>query len=262
MSYSRCALRPALALSLFAAALAPTGASAQEEADRPEEEFLSDLVFPQEHREVQVTAAPALAEVDTRQSLVTGLELEYGITDAWQVEAGWGAHPLVADADYTFEVGTQYSALNIAGTGFHTAFGVEAEWEGAEFEAAVPYLILAADFGALHAFTQGFVAIGGEGDDDEIDLDLAVGDVEEAEGDWGLLGGAVLPVGPVFVTAEAAWSRAAFGDRLTLAPGLVAPIAEGWQVGLGLPITRVGGGTSAGLSAFLTYEFELGDDDD
>ena len=250
-------LRPASRFALLGALLVATSAQAQSEGrPGPEEFFLGDVVFSQERGEVQLTAAPSLARADAHRSLRTPLSFEVGLTDAWQVEAGWSLAPFASEAEHEVEVGTQYTALNVGGGPVHAAVGVEAEWEGAEFEAAVPYLVLATAFGRVHAFVQGAVPLRSDEDADE-GPPLA----GEAEGRATLIAGAALPVGPAFVTAEAAWTPTGLGDRLALAPGVAAPLADGWQLGLALPVAWQGGRATVGLSAFVAFEFEVGEGD-
>ncbi len=235
-------------LALFAPA-----ATGQDLPPHPEEVFLSDLVFSQDRSELQVTAAPSVEDWNDRRALATSLGLEYGLTDAWQVELGWRTQPLAVERTHELEIGTRYSWLDIGGSRLHAAVGAEAEWEGTAFDALSPYLVVARSLGPVHAFATGVWAVGlnDEGTDG----------ADETARRWGLAGGAVLPAGPVFLTIEADWSHPGGSNRLTAAPGVVVPLTEAWQVGIGLPVSHVEGSTSVGLAAFASFEAELGGGD-
>lgn len=230
-------------------------ARAQEAAEplRPQDVFLSDLAYPQERQEIQVSLAPGLPTFSDREGLQAPLVVEYGLTDAWQWEAAWSRPPLAAAAPHEFELGTQYSWLGLGGSGLHAALGVEAEWSGGALEAVVPYVVAAADAGPLHVFAQTFRNVLGDEADDEPE--------EAGEGAWGLQGGAVLPVNAVILSMEAAWTPTEHGASYVLAPGAFLPLPGGWEVGLGLPVALQAGDAEPGLALVLTYEFELGDDD-
>lgn len=239
---------------LFVSLLPAAPAQAQDLTPhaRPQDVFLTDLVYPQERGEVQLSLTPGLPELSDRRGLEAPLVVEYGLTDAWQLEAAWSRPPLAAEASHTFELGTQYSWLHLGGSRLHAALGVEAEWSEGALEGVVPSLTVATDAGGLHVFAQGFATLGG---DEEASA-------EEEAGDWGVQGGTFFSVGGLILSTELGWGHTDTGSRYALAPGMLIPLPGGWEVGAGLPLWLHDGDTAAGLTALLTYEFALNGDED
>src|SRR5580765_6843396 len=54
-----------------------------------QELFQTDLVYPQEAGELQLTLAPAFRRERDASVSEISVSLEYGLTDAWQVEVEW-----------------------------------------------------------------------------------------------------------------------------------------------------------------------------
>jgi len=59
-----------------------------EASKAPQEVFQTELVFPQEKGETQLTLIPQFNDGDEADVRQLGVVMEYGITDQWQVEAG------------------------------------------------------------------------------------------------------------------------------------------------------------------------------
>ena len=98
---------------LWIGALMVVPARAQQtDAEQPVEEvFQAELVYPQEHGALQLSLAPWFTSITNQQTGQTSFTVEYGLTDAWQVEVeghgfGYGA----ARASETLEVGTLFYA--------------------------------------------------------------------------------------------------------------------------------------------------------
>lgn len=255
-----------LALAMLFVLTMSTQAQPLQSDTRPQDVILSDLVYPQERQELQVSFAPELPRLSDHRSLEMPLIIEYGLTDAWQVEAAWSRPPLVSGASHAFEIGTQYSWLDISGSPVHAALGVEAEWEGSTLEAIVPALTAAVEAGRLHVFVQGFATVV-RGEKDALEaIPFNSTAPEEAgpeeTGTWGVQGGAIMPVRRVILASEIGWSDTGAGSRYALVQSLFAPLADGWEVGVGLPLWMHNGRTMVGGTVLLTYEFELRRDDD
>ncbi|HEY7489558.1 MAG TPA: hypothetical protein VIH59_00405, partial [Candidatus Tectomicrobia bacterium] len=109
-----------------------TGLRADEDDNQIEqpiqEVFQTDLVYPQGKGEVQLTLTPQFHRAGQSRAWIMPLSIEYGLTDAWQVELEWEMfkHRNPEARSTTFgigdlEIGTQYSFMHLAGAHFHAA---------------------------------------------------------------------------------------------------------------------------------------------
>jgi hypothetical protein len=256
------------------------GADDKKEArEKPIEElFQTELVYPQEKGEVQVTFAPRSQRVGKSHRLILPLKIEYGITDAWQAELGWetlkhlnpdeGAST-VGPGD--LQIGTKYSFMNIANTNFHIAVGFDTLFpvgnlnhdltEGfIEYE---PFFILAKDFPELHNL-QFFTQVG-------IGLVQRVkqadnpGEKEPAAHECTLNVGFFLPfhlpVGKFIFTSEFNWRTNRWNndgqeDQKYYTPGLVWHLPSGWEIGIGAAIGLNSDADDYRIISTLTFEFD------
>lgn len=262
----------------------PTGLGAaaddkKEAREQPiEEVFQTDLVYPQEKGEVQVTFAPQFQRGGKSHRWILPLKIEYGITEAWQVELGWELlkhhHPdegasTVGPGD--LHIDTQYSFMNIANTNFHTAVGFDILFpvgninhgltEGfIEYE---PFFILAKDFPALHnlqLFTQvgiGLVQRVKQADDPEEREPAA----HECTLNVGFFLPLPLPVGTLIVTSEFNWMTNRWNndgqeDQKYYTPGLVWHLPSGWEIGIGAAIGLNRDADDYRIISTLTFEFD------
>ena len=112
----------ALALALAAAPVARADDDdaagllvVDEDDDRQplEEAFLTELVYPQEQGETQLTFAPFYARSADGKATQSLVKVEYGLTDAWQVELEWNAYTRRSEDDEShggvgdLEIGTK-----------------------------------------------------------------------------------------------------------------------------------------------------------
>jgi hypothetical protein len=89
------------------------------------------------------------------------LGIEYGLTNHWQIEAGWDGYTQFHRSPFKHmhtaraSIGTKYSWMNIAGSPVHAAFGVDVEFpyassfaagEGEQGTELEPFAALAFDF--------------------------------------------------------------------------------------------------------------------
>lgn len=138
-----------------------------------QEVFQSELVFPQEQGEVQLTLSPEFSKGSEAKVTVAPLTIELGLTDNWQVEASFelykhhnpnvtmleedeiraiGSHSNSGFGD--IEVGTKYSFMNINGSNYHAAIGAEVLFPTGDIEKRLTegfreyegYVIFAKDF--------------------------------------------------------------------------------------------------------------------
>lgn len=259
-----------------------TSASAQE--DEPgyvqlvNEFFLNGSVYPQEQGEIQLTTYPRIDFDDGHRSAFP-LAVELGLTDRWQLEAEW--IPLAVNRPNgsagrsgigDVEIETQYSFMNLGGSSTHLAFGLGVtlpmgpeEAGGSEGETEFePSISMARDVraGGRPGQLFGQVAMGLVGREEG---PVAIGDPEVDAHELILGLGYVVAAGRARWTAELSWASNEWngGDETEVyfAPGLVWDLPETWELGIGAPIGLGGDAVPFGLSLFLLYEFELGDDD-
>ena len=130
-----------------------------------QEMFQSNLVYPQEKDEIQFTLFPSFNKNQSGQKARTLFEIEYGITDAFQVIFEWDGllyqnprtSPTIAGPG-NIEVGAQYSWMGLGDGNTHFSFGNLIEipvgpvgnglTEG--FIEVQPFIILARDFPELN----------------------------------------------------------------------------------------------------------------
>lgn len=230
------------------------------EVNQPVEEvFLTELVFPQEKGEIQFLFAPGIHLNEAAHSGYSPFSIEYGLTDSWQVEAEWSGPRYRSDAASGFEAGSKYSFLDIAGQQIHLALGAEYGFsvrsEEGESEFGT-FLIVAKEFAALGGL-QVFTQIAKE-------WELGEEEIEEAlEGAFlsSYTAGFVLP-GKVFhITGEYAWFNENGLNQHYAAPGIVVDLPSDLQFGIGIPIGLSSFSDDLRISAFLTWELELFEND-
>jgi hypothetical protein len=276
-------MRRSLVLTELLTALIGFGTAEAQEGDGKyvqlvNEYFLTNSVYPQDRGELQLTTYPRI-DFEDGHLFAFPVAVEFGLTDRWQVEAEWvslavnrpdGLPGRSGGGD--FELETQYSLMNVGGSSTHVAlgFGVtipagpqEAGGsEGrAEFE---PSISVARDFpsGGRPSQLFGQVAVGFAGGE-ETTSGLEGTEPEASELFLGV--GYVIATGRARWTAELSWATDEWngGDEseLYMAPGLVWDLPDTWELGIGTPIGLGGKAVPFGLSMFLLYEFELGEDD-
>ncbi len=263
-----------VALSTLLGFSANSGVGAQEGKEQPlQEVFQTELVYPQEKGEIQLTLAPRFREGDSRDIIQIPLTIEYGITDAWQVEFEWDffvhRNPTTgasANGPGDLEIGTKYSFMNIAGTDFHIAVSFDIAFplgdvnkgltEGfIEYE---PFFILARDFPQLNdlqLFTQvgvGLVQRVKKPDDPD--------DEEPAAHEFIWNSGFFIPFGPLVFTTEFnwnvnTWNNGGKENQMYITPGLVLNLSGPWEVGIGTPVGLTDDADNYRIIGMLTYEF-------
>lgn len=247
----------------------------EEESKQPiQEVFQTELVYPQEKGEIQLTVVPRFQEGDDRD--VYGLfpfVVEYGFTDYWQIELEWDAfvHQRAADGNSSgigdLEIGTKLSWMNILDSNFHAAVGLgiglptgnptNEIGEGMlEFE---PLFIVAKDFPKLNN-SQLFTQVGAG-----VVTRLRGAEEEAHEISWN--SGFFVPFWQLRYTTEFNWTTNQWNggseDDMYLTPGLVWDLPGTWEVGVGAPIGLKDDSDNFRIIAMLTYEFNvLGEDED
>ncbi|MBX2821781.1 MAG: hypothetical protein KTR29_18935 [Rhodothermaceae bacterium] len=232
---------------------------AQEVEQSAEEVFWTELVYPQEKGEVQLSLSPWINTTTDPSVGQSPFTLEYGISDAWQLEAEWSG-PAYNGSDYesALELGTKYSFLNLFNKGLHVAIGNEFEFamEG-EGVGTEPFAVIAIDLprlANLHLFSQVKMEFELSEEDNAIqDVDA----LEEEAAGWSVQFGAILPTEEIYFSAEIGWMQEDKGLQSYVTPGLIFEIIDDFQVGLGIPIGLTSDSDTFRISTFFTYEFEL-----
>ncbi len=217
-----------------------------------EEVFWAELVYPQERGELQIAISPW---INTSTNFgQTPFVVEYGLSDTWQLEAEWSG-PGYKSESSLFEFGTKYTFLNLFDRGVHLALGNEIEIPiSTSGVATETFFVLAKDFskfGNFHLFTQGAL---------EFEISEADDSLEKEALGWSWHIGALFPGERLHFSAEVSWRHE--DDLHTyLTPGLIWEILGGFQIGVGIPIGLSDSADTFRIASFLTYEFELFEDD-
>ena len=253
------------------AILATVGAAegGQRPADEPrqplQELIRTEVVYPQEKGELQLTLLSTADKGRNGSVLVFPLEVEFGLTDAWQVGLEWGTYSRVRSGDAVssgrggLAVGTKYSFMNINGSDVHAAVGLEMEFPGGlgadglreDKREVEPFVALAAD---LHEGVQAFFHVGrsftrgASGDE--------AGDESPVNVQWNA--GALVALRRVTLAGElntrtngSPWGR---GGELYATPSITFLLPSPWEMGLGVPIGLNGRSDRFGLAIHVIYE--------
>jgi hypothetical protein len=217
-----------------------------------QELFRTELVYPQEKGEIQLTAGAT--GLGAARSADLPMAVEYGLSDAWQLSVEWRAtagRPANRGAqEVTF--GTKYGFMNLAGRTIHAAVGFEVEIPrgaaaGGEIVRYTPTVALAMDLPAIHdAQVFGAVSVAWAGPADR---------GSEAEGAVPYVsGGAMLPFSRLALAAELTLEREDEQSHAFVTPSIVLNVSRALQLAVGTPIRLHSAGDRLALSALLTYE--------
>ena len=260
-----------LVMSLGTASLAQdqTDQSKEEEEQPVQEVFQSEVVYPQDTGEIQLTLTSRFNRAGEQNGLSNHLTLEYGITDAWQIEVGGDVFArkrtedgMIARGPGDLQIGTKYSFMKMGGTNFHSAVGFEATLPSGSVEKELgegavqyePFVILAKDFPHQHRL-QLFT---------EVSLEFIQpvrGHQDEQRGNeltW--VAGFFVPVRQLVFTGEFSLlnSKQNGSDReneIYVTPGLVWHPAKNWELGVGGQVGLNGQSHDSGVILKLTREW-------
>ena len=252
-----------------------TTVMAQEVDEQPiQEVFRTQLVYPQERGEVQLTFTSRFGKRDGHSMFQTP-SVEYGITDRWQVEVEWNAQQRRTERGESatrgtgdVSIGTQYSFMNMAGSKFHSALGVEVALPVADIKKELtegfveyePYFIIARDFPKLNrmqVFSQvgvGFVQRARRHADSDED--------EPAAHELNLSVGTFVPFRKAVFTGEFEfstnrWNNGGLEREMSVTPGVMYRLPRNWEIGLGAPIGLTHDADKVGVVFKLIYEFNI-----
>lgn len=251
-----------------------------ESAEQPVQEvFQTRLVYPQERGEVQVTFNSTYDRSKGKSLFQTPVSVEYGITKNWQVEIEWNFQSRRSEigeprsggtGDLSF--GTQYSFMNMAGSNFHSAVGLEITLPTANIEKELtegfieyePYFLLAKDFPKLNSL-QVFSQIG-VGFNQRLRRHFDAEDDEPAAHELNLGVGAFLPVRQIVLTGEFnlstnRWNTNGKKREIYFTPGIVWRLPHNFEMGFSAPVGLTRDAEKVGFMFKLVYEFNLFADD-
>ena len=256
------------ALLLAAIILLPREAAAQERPQPLQELFFTEVVYPQSRHELQLTLGSLVDRARPDRAALVPFSIEYGLTDRWQIEAGWDGYTRFRTAPFRqlrtarMSLGTKYSLMNIAHSPVHAAAGIEVEFtrpgafaegegeEGTEFE---PFVAVAAD---LPGGVTLFASAGASVEKGEV-VEVARGARPDDRGT--ISGGALLRVRRVTLAAEytsrsdqAPWR---LGGSPLVTPSLTLHPGHEWEFAVGVPIGVRSGTHRPGLAIHLVKEF-------
>jgi hypothetical protein len=254
---------------LIAVLLLPGISAAQEAPAQPLQElFLTELVYPQEKGEIQLMLGTRIDRARADQSTLVPFTIEYGLTDRWQLEAGWDGYsrddgaPFQGLTTARLSIGTKYSLMHIAHSGVHAAFGSDVEFpragafadnEGENGVEIEPFVALAVD---LPAHVSIFGSAGASFEPGEA-ADLI--DSGERPDDRGTISAGMLWAWH-WATLAAEYTNRSDGlpwrleGAALLTPSVVVHPHGKWELGVGLPIA-LRGRHQPGIALNVVKEF-------
>ena len=248
-------------VTIFAAALSVCviKADAQSRENQPlQEVFQTELVYPQDKGEFQLTFAPRFSRRDEGRIVETPARLEYGLTNRWQVEVEWNSYSRrrFADSPGSAEtekgagdlgISTKYSFLNIKNSNFHSSVQFEIGLPTGNINKGLsegfieyqPSASFARDFPQLHRL-QIFSQIG-VNFKERVKKPLDLEKVESGAHEFILNGGFFLPVKKARLVGEINWNTNQWNKRggqseVYLTPGFVYQLPGRWEIGIGAPV--------------------------
>ncbi|HSJ41055.1 MAG TPA: hypothetical protein VK955_08385, partial [Xanthobacteraceae bacterium] len=254
-----------LALSV----LLPSAVAAQDEPPQPLQElFFTEVVYPQDKGEVQLTFGSLVDRSREDKAALMPLSIEYGVTNRWQVEAQWAGYAHFHQSPFDdlrsakISVGTKYSFMNIAHSRVHAATGLDVEFpdagafdegegeSGTQFE---PFVSMAVDV------THHFTLFGSAGFSFQA---LEAGDLLAGEppDDPGTISMGGL-IASRFVTFALEYTSRSddmpwrLNGSPMLTPSVVIHPGQKWELGFGVPIGVRGGSHTPGFAMNIIKEF-------
>ena len=243
--------------------------AAQERTHPVQELFFTEVVYPQEKGETQVTFGALVDRSERVPAALVPFSIEFGITDRWQIEAGWDGYsrsrraPVQQLRTARFSVGTKYSFMNIAGSPLHAAIGIDAEFphpnafaddEGEDSVDLEPFIAIAAD-ASRRLTVFGSATLSWE----PADVAALIGHAVRPEDPGTISAGALVAMGRATVAFEYTNRSDELPWRLDgaplLTPSIVLHPPHKWEVGVGTPIGLGHGEHQPGVAAHIVKEF-------
>jgi hypothetical protein len=251
-----------LALLAVIAALSPANDAAAKEPDAVEDVieqlFLGETVYPQERFELQASTGIEWKRAGRHVDFAIPVELEFGVTDRFQLAVEAPVLFVRRDAGVIAGVGSVeasafYNVISrrSLGLSFSAGLGIgspaSARELGSSSFAIRPVIVGYKELGPVHlnVSTEAAIALPSSTEAAEVGVEVALG--------------VFVALGSLIPTLELAGE---FEDEseLSLAPGLLwHPCCE-LELGLAVPIGLTKGSAGAGLLLHATWEIDLGGD--
>ena len=237
-----------------------------------QEVFQSDLVYPQDEDEIQFTFFPSYRKQGRADKARTLVEIEYGITDAFQVIAEWDGllyenpekGPTISSPG-NLELGAQYSWMALGDGNLHASLGAFVEFPTGSVDDGLtegflewkPFVVLARDFPQWNQ-SQIFLEFGFNWvdrmrpppDDPEPEIDSLF---------WNV--GGFLPIGPWRGVLEINVNNNQLDgggvNEIFLTPGVIYKLSKEWEIGLAAPVGLTDTSDDYRLVGYIMWEFEL-----
>jgi hypothetical protein len=257
-------------LCVVALILLPRITRGQEPTPPPLQElFFTEVVYPQEQGETQLTLGSLVDRSRSDLSALMPFTIEYGLTDRWQIEAGWDGYTHFHSAPFRrlrtarLSLGTKYSLMNIAHSRVHAAFGAEVEFphagafaesEGEQGVEVEPFVALAANL------VRRVTVIGSAGASFEPREVAEIVEGAERPDDRGTMSaGALLAYRRATVAAE--WTNRS--DELPwrldgaplVTPSIVIHLRGHWEMAAGMPVALRRAQHRPGVAMHIVKEF-------
>jgi hypothetical protein len=253
-------------------------ASAQENNAKTREQlvqevFQTGLVYPQERGELQLSYSSRFSKGKGHSLLERTLNLEYGITDRWQIEIEWNPISRRTETGEAttrgrgdLRIGTQYSFMNMRHSNFHSAVGFEVSFPTGNVEKGLseglmeyePYFSIAKDFPSLHKM-QVFSQVG-VGFVQRTRRRVGADEKQAAAHNFNLGVGTFIPLSRLVFTGEFnlktnRWNNGGREREVHFTPGIVWRLPRNLEIGFGVPIGLTRDSDKSGAILRLLYEF-------
>lgn len=265
-------------LFLLAWSLASSAAQAEPGREKPrvpqpiQEVFQSNLVYPQEENEIQLTLFPSFRKGSRSEKARTLVEIEYGVTDAFQVIVEWDGllyenpkrGPTLSGPG-NLEIGAQYSWMGLGDGNTHFSLGTLVEFPTGQADNGLtggflewtPFAVLARDFPQWNQ-SQIFVEFGYNGVNRiRTSPQNAAEEIDSLY--WNV--GGFFPVGLWRGVLEIngrnnRWDGGQ-NNEIYLTPGVIYKLSREWEIGVGTPIGMTRTADDYRVIGYLMWEFEL-----
>ncbi len=239
-----------------------------------QEVFQSNLVYPQEENELQLTFFPSFRKNNARDRTRTLVEIEYGVTDAFQVIAEWEGlihhnprNGPTLSGPGNLELGGQYSWMGLGDGNTHFSIGTLVEIPTGTVDNGLtegilewnPFMVLARDFpgwnqsqiffelGYIHSNRVRFASTNQPPTSDSLV--------------WNV--GGFFPLGAWRAVLEINGRNNEFdngtSNEVFLTPGVIYKLSREWEIGVGAPVGLTQDSDDYRVVGYLMYEFELDD---
>lgn len=240
-----------------------------------QEVFQTGLVYTQGRGEVQLSYTSHFSKGNNNSFLESPLNLEYGITDRWQIDIEWSAmsrHTKTGAATTRgsgdLSIGTQYSFMNMRRSNFHSAVGFEVSIPTGSIEKEMsegfieyrPYLIIARDFPGLNNM-QIFSQVG-VGFVQRVRRRAVVDEEAPAAHKFDFGVGMFVPVRHLVFTGEFnlstnRWNHLGREREVYVTPGVVWRLPLNWEFGVGAPIGLTRDSNKLGAVVKVVHDFNV-----